>query len=80
MFVTATASDASFNTNEELTATATCPVATPRLIGGGVQTNTNQRFQVANSWPSSTGSWTATLVSYGSAGTVTLTVHAICVA
>ena len=80
MFVTATATDAAFNSGDELTATATCSGATPRVVGGGAQTSTNQRFQLANSWPNTTASWRATIVSFGSAGNVTLTVYAICVA
>jgi hypothetical protein len=80
VFVTAVATDTAFNSGEELTATATCSGATPRLIGGGLQTNTNQRFQVANSGPTSTTSWKATITSFGSVGSMTLTVSAICVA
>jgi hypothetical protein len=80
VFATTAVTDSSFNNGEELTATATCSGATPKLIGGGVQTNVNQRFQVANSWPSSATTWTATLVSFGSAGSVTITAYAICVA
>ncbi|MEK7423600.1 MAG: hypothetical protein AAB131_07125 [Actinomycetota bacterium] len=79
VFVTASATDTAFNNNEELTATATCSGATPRVIGGGVQTSSNQKFQVANSWPSAADAWTATIVSFGSAGSVTMTTYAICV-
>ncbi len=78
--INATANDAAFNNGEELTATATCPVATPKVVGGGLSASTNQRHQMAASFPNTTGSWRGTIVSFGSAGNVTLTVYAICVA
>ena len=78
--VNATARDTSFVAGDELTATATCPVATPTVIGGGVSASTNQRHQVAASFPFSSSAWRGTIVSFGSAGDVTVTVYAICVA
>jgi hypothetical protein len=78
--VSATATDTNFQTDQVLTATATCSGTTPRVIGGGVQTNTNLKFQMANSWPASTSTWTGTIVAYGNAGSVTLTVWALCIA
>ena len=80
MFVTATATDSSFNTNDVLSALAVCPEEAPRVISGGVSANTNQRYQVANTYPVGTNGWRGTIVSYGAAGNVTLTVHALCVA
>ena len=78
--MSATATDTNFQNNEVLTATATCSGATPNVISGGVQTSSNLTFQMANSWPSSTSAWTGTIVSYGNAGSMTLTVWALCVA
>ncbi len=78
--VNATARDSSFNSGDELTATATCPVATPKVIGGGVSASTNQRHQVAASFPNSTSTWRGTIVAFNAAGDVTVTVYAICVA
>ena len=80
VFATATATDTSFNTNEVLTALATCPPEAPRVISGGVSANTNQRYQVANTYPVGTSGWRGTIVSYGAAGNVTITVHALCIA
>ena len=78
--VNATARDTNFVAGDELTATATCPVATPKVIGGGVSATTNQRHQVAASFPNTTGSWRGTIVAFSTAGDVTVTVYAICVA
>jgi hypothetical protein len=80
VFATASATDTSFDTNQILTALAVCPAEAPRVIGGGVSANRNLTFQVANSFPVGTNSWRGTIVSYGSAGNVTVTAHAICVA
>jgi hypothetical protein len=78
--VSATATDTNFANNDVLTATATCPGTAPRVISGGVQTSSNLTFQMANSWPSSTGAWTGTIVSYGLNSSMTLTVWALCIA
>jgi hypothetical protein len=78
--VNATARDTSFTAGDELTATATCPIATPKVIGGGVSASTNQRHQVAASFPNTTSTWRGTIVAFNSAGDVTVTVYAICVA
>ena len=77
---TGTATDTSFDNGDVLSVQVTCPVATPRVVGGGVSANTNQRHQVAASFPATAGSWRGTIVSFGTAGNVTVTVYAICVA
>jgi hypothetical protein len=78
--VTATARDTNFANTDELTATATCPSGSPNVVGGGVSANATQRFQVAQTYPNTASSWRGTIVSFGSAGDVTVTVYAICVA
>src|SRR5690606_17508007 len=72
--------DTNFNSGETLTGTATCTGATPRLIGGGIQSNQQQGYQIAENYPSSATTWTATVVSFSN-GTpsTTITVYAICI-
>ena len=72
--------DTNFNAGETLTGTATCSGATPRLVGGGVQSNQQQGYQISQSYPSSATTWTATAVSFSNnTPSTTITVYAICI-
>ncbi|MEZ5563973.1 MAG: collagen-like repeat preface domain-containing protein, partial [Gammaproteobacteria bacterium] len=72
--------DTNFNSGETLTGTATCSGATPRLVGGGIQSNQQQGYQISQSYPSSATTWTATAVSFSNnTPSTTITVYAICI-
>jgi len=76
-----------------VSATATCPAATPVLLGGGyrltrgagVPANSLRELTPTASYPSATGTWTAEYLVGGNLGNdsgptdvVTLTAYAVC--
>ena len=79
--------DPNFTIGKTLTAVAPCASGQRVISGGYTFTLTaNERVFASASFPSSSNTssppngWTATLVSTGPAGSVTLTTYAICVA
>ena len=78
--MTMPSTDPSFTSGETLTAAARC-AAGQRVIGGGytLTLTANERVFPSANFPSSLNEWTATLVSTGPAGSVTLTTYAMCV-
>lgn len=81
--VSASQTNTDLDTDELLSATATCPAATPRVVGGGINTSASttlqHRYQIARSYPATSGSWTGTIMAYASNINITITVYAICV-